>query len=109
MTAWVPATPSPHIKAGEPFYLTNGIVGAEMREDEFYVDMNLTDVGIRKEIEVTVRGNREKVMHSLYFFQFIFGTVSDGDDVPQGPAEIFRPSNIAISNGMPRTMGGPHG
>jgi len=111
MTAWLPAAPSPHIKAGNPFFLTNGIVGAEMREDEFFVDQNISDVGIRQEIEVTVRGQKEKVMHSLYFFQFVFGTVTDEDDVPRGPAEVFRPSNLAISNGMPPGglpgLGGP--
>jgi hypothetical protein len=102
MTAWVPSVASPHVKApAAPFWLANGIVGAEMREDEFYIDLNINDAGIRQEIEVTVRGSKEKIMHSLYFFQFVFGTVTDEDDVPKGPMEAFRPSSLALSNGMP--------
>lgn len=116
-TEWVPAYKDDKIKvpSGDPFWLTNGVIGAHILEDETLFDVNINDVGVREEIEVSVRGKKEKVMHSLYFFQLLVGRVIDGD-APHGPHHVFRPrpaSNLVTPghNGMPPGgmpgMGGP--
>lgn len=102
-TEWVPTYAEDKIKlpSNDPFWLTNGVVGAQILEDETLFDVNINDMGIREPIEATVRGKKEAVMHSLYFFQFVVGRVMDGD-VPHGPHKIFRPrpqSNIITPNG----------
>jgi hypothetical protein len=118
MTRWLPAVPATEIQlpgpSAAPFWLTNGVIGAELLEDEVLFDINMNDVGIREEIEVTVRGEKQKVMHSLYFFQLVVGRITDSD-VPANPKHVFRPqrpSGLALpgsaANGpMPGLPGGP--
>lgn len=116
VTRWIPATPSTDFKApnGSEFFLTNGVVGVEMLDDEVLFDTNVSDVGIREEIEINVRGKKEMVMHSLYFFQFIIGRIMpQGDQVSANPRHTFRPqrpSGLVTPNGsgqMPGLPGGP--
>jgi len=115
-TRWIPAFQSAEISipGGDPFWLTNGTAGIEMLEDEVLFDVNINDVGVRREIEVTARGKKETVMHSLYFFQFVVGRIMpQGEEVPPNPHFVFRPqrpSGLVTPNGpgpMPGLPGGP--
>ena len=100
-----------------PFWLTNGAAGVEMLEDEVLFDVNISDMRIREEIEVQVAGEKRKVMHSLYFFQFVIGRIMpDGEQVRPNPEHIFRPQRpsglvtpgAGGGNGpMPGLPGGP--
>lgn len=113
-TEWIPCYADDKIKmpgTDNQFWLANGVVAAQILEDETLFDVNRDDTGIREEIEISVRGQKQTVMHSLYFFQFIVGRVIDGE--PQrGPHHVFklRPaSHILTPNGPPNVGGKPPG
>jgi hypothetical protein len=119
-TRWLPTIPSTDIQVpgDQKFWLTNGVVGAEIRTDEVLFDVNIADTQVREEIEISVRGKKQAVMHSLYFFQYVIGRVMDNDDEdqPVNPHHVFRlrpASNLITPNGpgpLPGLPGGqPYG
>jgi hypothetical protein len=115
-TDWLPCRQDTHIRLPgqqEGFWLTNGVVGAKLLEDEVLFDININDVGIREDIEISIAGQKQRVKHSLYFFQLVIGRVLPADeweeDKPKNPEHTFRPRpQIPIANG-PLPSGGRPG
>lgn len=114
-TRWLPCYASTDIKipgapAGQGFFLTNGVVGTDMLEDEVLFDVNINDVGIREDIEIMLRGEKQVVKHSLYFFQFVIGRVTD-EEAPKPVSHTFRPPSgrIVTPNGPGPLPGLPGG
>lgn len=113
----MPSQPSTDIQlpGDQAFWLTNGVAAAEVLETETLFDVNIVDTNIREDIEISVRGEKQKVKHSLYFIQYVLARVMDEDeDVPVPPRHVFRPRpqvpGLVTPNGpgpMPGLPGGP--